>query len=118
MATGKVVQIIGPVVDVEFPHNQLPKLFNSVEIARPDGRLVLEVEQHLGDNWVRCVAMDSTDGVSRGAEVVDTGQPISVPVGPGTLGRLFNVLGEPIDGGGDVDAAQTYPIHRPAPSVH
>ena len=115
MATGKVVRVIGPVVDVEFPPDQLPKLFNAVEIAQNGSRLVLEVEQHLGDNWVRCVAMDSTDGLRRGTEATDTGQAIAVPVGPNTLGRLFNVLGEPIDGRGHVESEQKYPIHRPAP---
>ena len=104
MATGKVVQVIGPVVDVEFPPDQLPKLFNAVEIAQNGSRLVLEVEQHLGDNWVRCVAMDSTDGIRRGTEATDTGGAITVPVGPNTLGRLFNVLGEPIDGRGQVES--------------
>ncbi len=115
MATGKVVQVIGPVVDVEFPPDQLPKLFNAVEIAQNGSRLVLEVEQHLGDNWVRCVAMDSTDGIRRGTEATDTGGAITVPVGPNTLGRLFNVLGEPIDGRGQVESEMKYPIHRPAP---
>ena len=115
MATGKVVQVIGPVVDVEFPPDQLPKLFNAVEIAQNGSRLVLEVEQHLGDNWVRCVAMDSTDGIRRGTEATDTGEAITVPVGPNTLGRLFNVLGEPIDGRGQVESEMKYPIHRPAP---
>ncbi len=115
MATGKVVQVIGPVVDVEFPPDQLPKLFNAVEIAQNGSRLVLEVEQHLGNNWVRCVAMDSTDGIRRGTETTDTGEAITVPVGPNTLGRLFNVLGEPIDGRGQVESEMKYPIHRPAP---
>ena len=115
MATGKVVQVIGPVVDVEFPPDQLPKLFNAVEIAQNGSRLVLEVEQHLGNNWVRCVAMDSTDGIRRGAEATDAGEAITVPVGPNTLGRLFNVLGEPIDGRGQVESEMKYPIHRPAP---
>ncbi len=115
MATGKVVQVIGPVVDVEFPPDQLPKLFNAVEIAQNGSRLVLEVEQHLGNNWVRCVAMDSTDGIRRGTEATDTGEAITVPVGPNTLGRLFNVLGEPIDGRGQVESEMKYPIHRPAP---
>ena len=115
MATGKVVQVIGPVVDVEFPPDQLPKLFNAVEIAQNGSRLVLEVEQHLGNNWVRCVAMDSTDGIRRGTEATDAGEAITVPVGPNTLGRLFNVLGEPIDGRGQVESEMKYPIHRPAP---
>ncbi|MBI2939264.1 MAG: F0F1 ATP synthase subunit beta, partial [Chloroflexi bacterium] len=115
-AVGKVVQIIGPVVDLEFPPKQLPSLLNAVDVQKDGGRLVVEVEQHLGNNWVRCVAMDSTDGLRRGASAVDTGAPIAVPVGPETLGRLFNVLGEPIDNRGAVETEQRYPIHRPAPS--
>jgi len=115
-AIGKVVQIIGPVVDVEFPPESLPRLLNALEIQRDGGRIVLEVEQHLGNNWVRCVAMDSTDGLQRGTAAVDTGAPISVPVGPATLGRLFNVVGEPLDNLGPVQSATTYPIHRPPPS--
>ncbi|HYU18538.1 MAG TPA: F0F1 ATP synthase subunit beta [Chloroflexota bacterium] len=129
MATGKVTQIIGPVVDVEFPPEQLPDIYNAVEIPRDqatgdgdgskDGadRLVVEVQQHLGNNWVRCVAMGSTDGIRRGMEAIDTGGPISVPVGPPTLGRIFNVLGQPIDQLGPVEADTLYPIHRPAPSL-
>jgi F-type H+-transporting ATPase subunit beta len=111
-----VVQVIGPVVDIEFPPDQLPALLNAVEIDADGRKLVVEVEQHLGNNWVRCVAMDTTDGLRRGARAVDTGRPISVPVGPATLGRLFNVLGEPIDGLGPVETDLRYPIHRPAPS--
>src|ERR1700694_2793128 len=98
MAQGKVTQIIGTVVDVEFPPDQLPSLFNAVEIEMDAGKLVVEVEQHLGNNWVRCLAMDTTDGLRRGAIAVDTGKAISVPTGEGTLGRLFNVLGVPLDG--------------------
>src|SRR5512142_2084730 len=116
MAAGKVVQIIGPVVDVEFPPESLPSLMNALEVRKDGGRVILEVEQHLGNNWVRCVAMDSTDGLRRGTEAVDTGAPITVPVGPATLGRLFNVVGEPLDNLGPVDTAAKYPIHRPAPS--
>jgi F-type H+-transporting ATPase subunit beta len=113
---GKVVQIIGAVVDVEFPPDHLPELLNAIEVERPDGsKLIIEVEQHLGNNWVRCVAMDSTDGLARGSRAVDTGGPISVPVGEPTLGRLFNVLGQPIDNVGEVRAPKTYPIHRPPP---
>ena len=115
-AVGKIVQIIGPVVDVEFPPESLPKLLNALEVRKNGSRLVLEVEQHLGNNWVRCVAMDSTDGLRRGTEVVDTGGPISVPVGPATLGRIFNVVGEPLDNLGMVERTKTYPIHRPPPS--
>jgi len=115
MATGKVVQVIGAVVDVEFPPDQLPALYNALEIQQNGSKLVLEVEQHLGNNWVRCLAMASTDGLSRGVEAVDTGAPISVPVGAPTLGRLFNVLGEPLDGLGEVKTDVRYPIIRPAP---
>jgi F-type H+-transporting ATPase subunit beta len=115
--SGRVVQIQGSVVDVEFPEGGLPDVFEAIEIARPnDLPLVLEVEKHLGDNWVRCVAMDSTDGLQRGVEAVATGAPIQVPVGPATLGRIFNVLGRPVDERPEkVDAVQYYPIHRPAP---
>jgi F-type H+-transporting ATPase subunit beta len=114
---GKVVQIIGPVVDVEFPPQQQPAILNALEVERDDGtRIVIEVAQHLGNNWVRCVAMDSTDGLRRGARAVDTGRPISVPVGEKTLGRLFNVLGQPIDNEGAVTDAPMLPIHRSPPT--
>ncbi|MDH7488155.1 MAG: F0F1 ATP synthase subunit beta [Anaerolineae bacterium] len=114
---GKVVQIMGPVVDVDFAGQDLPEIYNALEIIREDGkRLVLEVQQHLGGDWVRTVAMDTTDGLRRGVSAVDTGGPIRVPVGPGTLGRIFNVIGEPIDNLGPVKAADMWPIHRPAPS--
>jgi len=114
---GKVVQIMGPVVDVDFAGQDLPEIYNALEIIRDDGkRLVLEVQQHLGGDWVRTVAMDTTDGLRRGVSAVDTGGPIRVPVGPGTLGRIFNVIGEPIDNLGPVQAADFWPIHRPAPS--
>lgn len=114
---GKVIQVIGPVVDVEFPPDELPKVYNALDIPRQGKEsLVVEVQQHLGDNQVRCVAMDTTDGLPRGVEVVDTGAPITVPVGKAVLGRLFNVLGRPIDGLGELDTDVTYPIHRPAPS--
>ena len=116
-ATGRVVQILGNVVDVAFPPEQLPNIYDALEIAR-DGQepLVLEVQQDLGNNWVRCVAMDSTDGLRRGTPVRATGAPIMVPVGDVTLGRIFNVLGRPIDAQGDVVATEYLPIHRPAPS--
>ena len=113
---GRIVQVMGPVVDVEFPRGELPDIYDAVEIPREDGRLVVEVQQHLGDDWVRCVAMDATDGLRRGMEAISTGNPIMVPVGPSTLGRIFNVLGEPIDNAGPVAAQELYPIHRPAPS--
>ena len=114
-AIGKVVQVLGAVVDVKFNTDELPEIFDALEIGRNGDKLVLEVQQHLGHNWVRCVAMDATDGLPRGTEVVATGAPIAVPVGPATLGRVFNVLGEPIDGRGAVDFDVRYPIHRPAP---
>jgi len=114
---GTVVQIIGTVVDVEFPAESLPEIYNAVEIDPGDGkRLIAEVQQHLGNNWVRCLTMDTTDGLRRGSKVVDTGEPISVPVGEPCLGRLFNVLGEPIDGLGEVKSDEHWPIHRPAPT--
>jgi F-type H+-transporting ATPase subunit beta len=115
-ATGRVIQITGPVVDIEFPPGQLPSIFNAVEIVRPDQEpLVCEVQQHLGNNWVRTVAMSTTDGLARGTAVLDTGAPISVPVGAPTLGRVFDVLGNPIDGKGPVDRTHVLPIHRSAP---
>ena len=131
---GKVVQVVGPVVDIEFPPGELPEIYNAVEIPLGerkfevtfeqsigvDGhgtdKLVVEVAQHLGEDRVRCVAMGPTDGLVRGMDAYDTGAPIKVPVGPPTLGRLFNVLGEPIDNLGPVEAEEYYPIHRPAPS--
>ena len=115
-AKGRVVQILGGVVDVKFPADQLPEIFGAIEVPRDGGgTLVLEVQKHLGNNWVRTVAMDATDGLQRGREAFSTGGPIMVPVGSATLGRVFNVLGEPIDGLGPVDAQLYYPIHRSAP---
>lgn len=115
---GKVVQVIGVVLDVEFPEGSLPEIYNALEIERADGTtLTLEVEQHLGEDRVRCVAMDSTDGLTRGTEAVDTGAPIRMPVGPNTLGRIMNVTGDPIDGAGPIDAEDYRPIHRPAPGL-
>ena len=117
-AVGRVRQIIGPVVDVGFPEGSLPAILDAVEIERDGGaRLVLEVAQHLGDDTVRCVAMAPTDGLSRGTEVKATGAPISVPVGPGTLGRLINVIGDPVDGGGPVEATRRDPIHKSPPTL-
>jgi F-type H+-transporting ATPase subunit beta len=116
-ATGQVVQIQGGVVDVAFPEGELPELYEAIEVERPgQPPLVLEVQKHLGDNWVRTVSMDTTDGLQRGAIAVTTGAPIMVPVGQSTLGRIFNVLGEPIDEKGPVAAETRYPIHRLAPS--
>jgi len=111
MATGKVIQITGPVVDVEFPAGALPDIYSALTI----GDVTVEVQQHLGNNWVRAVAMSSTDGMARGIDAVDTGSPISVPVGAPTLGRVFDVLGRPIDGKGAVETEETRPIHREAP---
>jgi F-type H+-transporting ATPase subunit beta len=134
MPTGKVIQITGPVIDVEFPPGDLPAIYNALEIKRPaaarrgagdgkgaqvtglDDTLVVEVQQHLGNNWVRTVAMSTTDGLSRGVDAVDTGGPISVPVGEITLGRVFDVLGHPIDGKGAVTSKQMLPIHRLPPA--
>jgi F-type H+/Na+-transporting ATPase subunit beta len=138
---GRIAQIIGPVVDVEFPPEQLPEIYNALEVdlastvstsedgaaadesasmkgvEQTEGLLILEVQQHLGNNMVRAVAMGPTDGLRRGVSVRDTGSPIQVPVGPATLGRLFNVLGQPIDNKGEVKAETYYPIHRPAPAL-
>ncbi len=118
---GRITQVIGPVVDCEFPAGELPALYNALQVKHSvggqDGVLTLEVAQHLGDNVVRCIAMASTDGLMRGMEVLDTGAPISVPVGRASLGRMFNVLGEPIDGLGPVEVTERWPIHKPAPDV-
>jgi len=118
LATGRVIAITGPVVDIEFPAGQLPSIFNAVELER-EGQtesLVCEVQQHLGNNWVRAIAMTTTDGLARGAVARDTGAPITVPVGAPTLGRVFDVLGRPIDEKGPVNATEFHPIHRDAPS--
>ena len=125
MSTGKVIQVIGPVVDVEFPDGDLPKIYNAIRVeaaedkktGRPAIRLTLEVAQHLGDKRVRSVAMSGTEGLVRGMSAQDTGGPISMPVGPETLGRLLNVLGEPVDGKGPVKSTKTLPIHRAAPPL-
>jgi F-type H+-transporting ATPase subunit beta len=115
-ATGRVVQILGGVVDVEFPEGDIPELFEAIEVERAgQSVLVLEVQKHLGGNWVRTVSMDSTDGLQRGVPALATGSPIMVPVGPATLGRIFNVLGNAIDEKGAVNAVSRYPIHRSAP---
>jgi F-type H+/Na+-transporting ATPase subunit beta len=114
--TGRVVQILGGVVDVEFPEGDIPELFEAIEVERPGKEpLVLEVQKHLGENWVRTVSMDATDGLQRGLPATATGAPIMVPVGPATLGRIFNVLGKPVDEKGPIAAAARYPIHRLAP---
>ena len=117
---GKITQIIGPVVDVEFPRGNMPQIYNALKIegkneAGQDVSVTCEVQQLLGDNQVRAISMSTTDGLVRGMDVLDTGAPISVPVGPGTLGRIFNVLGEPVDNMGPVNVTESSPIHRPAP---
>src|SRR5438046_10768058 len=120
MNKGKIVQVIGPVVDVEFPAG-LPAIYNALtleyKVQNQPVKLTLEVQQHLGDNWVRTVAMSSTEGLKRGFEVVDTGAPISMPVGEGVMGRVFNVTGDIVDEQGPVTADKYYPIHRPAPAL-
>ena len=121
MNEGTIVQIIGPVVDIEFSNGKLPSIMNAVKIPRTSAEgveeeLVVEVQQQLGEDRVRTVAMDSTDGLTRGMKAIDTGSPISVPVGPKVLGRLIDVLGKPIDGLGKIESQKLYPIHRPAPS--
>ena len=116
MATGKVVQIIGTVVDVEFEPDQLPKLFDALSAERDGEKLVLEVQQHIGNNWVRCLALGTTDGLARGVAVEDTGDKVLVPVGQETLGRLFDVTGTPLDNLGPVEAGEFWPIHRDPPA--
>lgn len=113
---GKVVQVIGPVVDIKFNTEHLPNIYNSIQIIVGDKKLITEVAQHVGDDIVRTISMESTDGLKRGMDAVDTGSPISVPVGEPVLGRLFNMLGQPIDEAGEVVADKYYPIHRAAPS--
>ena len=113
---GTVVQIMGPVLDIRFEEDQLPSLLNAIEVPNGDKTIIAEVAQHIGDNVVRCIAMSSTDGLQRGTEVTDTGAPISVPVGDECLGRVFNLLGQPIDNKPDVQAQERWPIHRSAPS--
>ena len=115
MGTGKVVQVIGTVIDVEFAPDELPNLFDALEADNRGEKLVLEVQQHIGNNWVRCLALGSTDGLGRGVDVVDTSQKVTVPVGPETLGRLFDVTGTPLDNLGPVEAGQHWPIHRDPP---
>nr|YP_009397028.1 ATP synthase CF1 subunit beta [Spyridia filamentosa]ARW66214.1 ATP synthase CF1 subunit beta [Spyridia filamentosa] len=113
---GSVAQIIGPVLDIEFPNGQLPKVFNALKVQGPNNIITCEVQQLLGDNKVRAVAMSSTEGLKRGLEVIDTGNPITVPVGIPTLGRIFNVLGEPVDNLGNIPSGDSLPIHRGAPA--
>jgi F-type H+-transporting ATPase subunit beta len=113
---GKVVQIIGPVIDIKFDSDSLPNIYNSIEICMDDRVVVAEVEQHIGDDIIRAVAMESTEGLRRGLEAIDTGKPITVPVGNVVLGRLFNVLGKPMDEMGDIKVEKSMPIHRAAPT--
>lgn len=116
MKKGTIAQVMGPVVDIQFERGNLPEIYNAITIDRGNGeQLTVEAAIHLGDDMVRCVAMSSTDGLVRGMEAVDTGKAISVPVGPATLGRVFNVLGEPIDNKGETNAEEFHPIHKPAP---
>ena len=113
---GKVAQVIGSVVDIEFPPDGLPALFSAIEIPKDGGKLVLEVQGHIGNNWVRCLSLLPTDGLARGAEAIDTGAPITVPVGKACLGRLFDVMGQPLDNLGEVKGEEYWPIHRKPPA--
>ena len=113
---GTIVQAIGPVLDIRFPNDAMPQLLNAIEIEHDGKKLVAEVAQHIGDDVVRCIAMSSTDGLRRGIPATDTGSPITVPVGEACLGRIFNLLGEPVDNGSAPEAEERWPIHRPAPS--
>ena len=117
MRKGKITQIIGAVVDVKFD-GELPEILTALECDNAGNRLVLEVAQHLGESSVRTIAMDATEGLKRGDDVLDTGSPIQVPVGPETLGRIINVIGEPIDEKGDVKTKENWPIHRSAPEFN
>ena len=117
---GRIVQVIGPVVDIDSEDGHIPKIYNAIKIPRTslegnEEELIVEVQQHLGENRVRTIAMDTTDGLVRGMKAIDTGEPISIPVGPGTLGRLISVLGEGIDGLGEIKSDVRYNIHRHAP---
>ena len=116
MENGIIRRVIGPVVDVQFPSGKLPDIYNAIEVKLEDKKIVMEAVQHIGDNSVRCISLFSTDGLSRGCPAVDTGAPIKMPVGEATLGRMFNVVGEPIDGKGAVNAEEYMPIHRQAPA--
>ena len=113
---GTVIQVVGPVLDIRFPEDHLPELLSAIEVVQDDRAVIAEVAQHIGDNVVRCIAMSSTDGLQRGIEAVDTGKPITVPVGEACLGRVFNLLGKPIDNKPAPAAQEYWPIHRPAPS--
>ena len=113
---GTVIQIMGPVLDIKFPDGQLPALLNAITVQNGTETITLEVAQHVGDNVVRCIAMAGTDGLARGMEAVDTGGPITVPVGDVTLGRIFNLLGEPVDNEPAPEAKERWPIHRKPPT--
>ena len=114
---GKVIQITGPVLDIRFEDGKLPALLNAIELDNHGKKLVVEVAQHIGDNVARCIAMSGTDGLVRGADAVDTGGPITVPVGEECLGRVFNLLGEPVDNKPAPKTEERWSIHRPAPSL-
>ena len=113
---GTVIQVMGPVLDIRFADDQLPQLLSAIEIPNGDNTIVAEVAQHIGDNVVRCIAMSSTDGLQRGTQAIDTGAPIRVPVGDACLGRVFNLLGQPIDEGAPMPETELWPIHRPSPA--
>jgi F-type H+-transporting ATPase subunit beta len=120
MSMGRITQVLGAVIDVEFSNSSLHSIYNALKVSNPaidqeQWNLVLEVAQHLGENTVRCIAMDTTEGLVRGMDVMDTGTGITVPVGEETLGRILNVIGEPVDDNGPVNAKKSYPIHRPTP---
>ena len=120
MGLGKITQVLGAVVDIEFSEASLPPIYNALKVSNPaisdqQWNLVVEVAQHLGENTVRCIAMDTTEGLVRGMDAMDTGAGITVPVGEETLGRVLNVIGEPVDEMGPVNAKKSYPIHRPTP---
>src|SRR3990172_9418603 len=121
MNIGKITQVIGPVVDVEFADGRVPEIYSALRVSNAaissqPWNLVVEVAQHLGEKTVRCIAMDSSEGLVRGQDVQDTGGPIKIPVGPQTLGRIMNVIGEPVDEAGPIEAVAHFPIHREAPS--
>ena len=116
MANGKITQVIGTVVDVEFSPDDMPSIFNALETEIAGDKLVLEVEQHVGNSWARCLALGPTEGLIRGVDVVDTGEPVAVPVGDPTLGRLFNCLGQTLDNLEEIDGGDSWPIHRDPPS--
>ena len=116
MNKGTIKQVIGTVVDVEFQPNEMPTIYNALEVKTENETVVLEVEQHIGNNWARCLALGSTDGLKRGIDVTDTGQPVIVPVGEPTLGRLFNALGQPLDKLESLSDAEKWPIHRKPPT--